>query len=215
MTSIRRQLLLWLLSGLMLGVAAVGVRTYYQTLEEANDLFDYHLKQMAASLPGDAFVPVPPSGLEDPGIAEEFVVQIWDRSGVQLYFSRPGSQLPQRAELGFSTVVTPRGSWRVYSALERSNVVQVAQPMSVRQELAAGMALRTVVPLLLLLPVLGVLIWLTVGRGMRPLRQIASAVAQRTPSSLHALPEADLPVEIRPVAHALNDLLARLGREGH
>ncbi len=212
MTSIRRQLLVWLLSGLLLGVAAAGGRIYLQTLAEANELFDFHLKQMAASLPADAFAPLPPSRLEERFIADELVVQIWDRSGAQLYFSHPGSRLPPRAELGFATVVTPQGSWRVYSALDRNNVVQVAQPMSMRRDLAAGMALRSVVPLLLLLPVLGVLIWLTVGRGMLPLRQIAKAVAQRSPSSLHALPEKDLPVEIGPVVHALNDLLGRLER---
>ena len=212
MKSIRHRLLLWLLSGLLLAVAAAGVRIYFQTLEEADELFDYHLKQMAISLPSDAFGPVPPARLDEHGMEDEFIVQIWDRTGVQLYFSHPGSHLPQRAEVGFSTVSTPAGRWRVYSMLERNNVVQVAQPISLRQELAAGMALRATIPLLLLIPVLGVLIWFTVGRGLRPLNQIASAVGERTPSSLHALPEQDLPVEVRPVVHALNDLLARLAR---
>ena len=212
MKSIRRELLLWLLCGLLLAVAAAGVRIYYQTLAEANELFDYHLKQMAASLPSDAFGPVPPARLDEHPLEDELIVQIWDRSGVQLYFSHPESHLPQRAEVGFSTVSTPAGRWRVYSVLERNNVVQVAQPISLRQELAAGMALRATIPLLLLIPVLGVLIWFTVGRGLRPLNQIASAVGERTPSSLHALPEQDLPAEVRPVVHALNDLLARLAR---
>ncbi len=212
MKSIRHQLLLWLLSGLLLAVAAAGVRIYYQTLDEANVLFDYHLKQVAASLPSEAFGPVPPARTDDHALQDELIVQIWDRSGVRLYFSRPESHLPQRAELGFSTVSTPAGRWRVYSMLERNNVVQVAQPIGLRQELAAGMALRATIPLLLLIPVLGVLIWFTVGRGLRPLNQIASAVGERTPSSLHALPEQGLPVEVRPVVHALNDLLARLAR---
>jgi two-component system OmpR family sensor kinase len=212
MRSIRRQLLFWLLSGLALAVVAAGARIYTQTLDEANELFDYHLKQMAASLPNDSFGPLPPSPAGEPEVEEGLVVQIWDRNGVQLYFSRPGSKLPQRAELGFSTVETPRGSWRVYSALEQNNVVQVAQPMSVRQDLAAGMALRALVPLLALLPLLGLLIWLTVGRGLRPLYQMALALRRRTPDSLEALPEDRLPVEIVPLVHALNDLLARLAR---
>lgn len=212
MTSIRRQLLLWLLSGLALAVVAAGVRIYTQTLAEANELFDYHLTQMAASLPNDSFGPLPPSSSNELEAEDGLVVQIWDRNGLQLYFSRPASKLPQRAELGFSTVETPRGSWRVYSALEQNNVVQVAQPMSVRQELAAGMALRALVPLLLLLPVLGILIWLTVGRGLRPLDEMASALGRRTPDSLDALPQGGLPVEIRPLVQAVNDLLARLAR---
>ena len=212
MRSIRRQLLFWLLSGLALAVVAAGARIYTQTLDEANELFDYHLKQMAASLPNDAFGPLPPSSSNNLEGEDGLVVQIWDRNGLQLYFSRPASKLPQRAELGFSTVETPQGSWRVFSSLEQNNIVQVAQPMSVRRNLAAGMALRALVPLLLLLPVLGILIWLTIGRGLQPLDRMAEALGRRTPDSLDALPQDGLPVEIRPLVQALNDLLRRLER---
>jgi len=212
MNSIRRRLLLWLLSGLALAVVAAGARIYTQTLDEANELFDYHLKQMAASLPSDAFGPLPPSSAAAMGSVNGFVVQIWDRNGLELYFSQPASKLPQRAELGFSTVDTPNGRWRVYSVLERNNVIQVAQPMSVRRDLAAGMALHALVPLLALLPVLGILIWLTIGRGLQPLDRMAEALGRRTPDSLDPLPEEGLPNEIQPLVHALNDLLGRLAR---
>ena len=212
MISIRRQLLLWLLSGLALAVIAAGARIYTQTLAEANELFDYHLRQMAASLPNDSFGPLPPSSSDELEAENGLVVQIWDRNGLELYFSRPASKLPQRAELGFSTVQTAHGNWRVYSALEQNNVVQVAQPMSVRRDLAAGMALHALVPLLLLLPVLGILIWITVGRGLQPLDRIAAALRRRTPDSLDPLPDAGLPGEVRPLVQSLNELLDRLGR---
>jgi len=213
MTSIRRRLLVWLLSGLALGVAATGIRIYFQTLEEADQLFDYHLKSLASSLPDGAFRPDLPTRPDLSDVDQgDFVVQIWDQSGVQLYFSHPSSHLPDWAELGFSTVVTERGPWRVYSMLAGDTVVQVAQPMNIRKALAAGMALRAVMPLLLLLPVLGALIWLTVGHGLRPLRRLTSAVGQRTASSLDPLPDTGLPVEIRPLVAALNDLLGKLGR---
>ena len=212
MISIRRRLLLWLLSGLALAVVAAGARIYSQTLAEANELFDYHLRQMAASLPDNSFGPLPPSSSSRLEAEDGFVVQIWDRNGLELYFSRPATKLPQRAELGFSTVETPDGRWRVFSALEQNNVVQVAQPMSVRRDLAAGMALRALVPLLALLPVLGILIWITIGRGLQPLDQMAQALDRRTPDSLEALPQEGLPSEIRPLVQALNDLLTRLAR---
>ena len=109
MNSIRRRLLLWLLLGLALAVVAAGARIYTGTLDEANELFDYHLKQMAASLPNDSFGPLPPSSTNDLTAEDGLVIQIWDRTGLELYFSRPASRLPQRAELGFSTVDTPRG----------------------------------------------------------------------------------------------------------
>ena len=209
MSSIRQRLLLYLLSGLLAAVLAAAASVYVKAREEANDLFDYHLKQMALSLPDAAFGQVP--GREDTEL-QGFVIQVWDRNGVKLYFSQPTSQLPQYAALGFSTVATPHGHWRVFSVAARHNVIQVAQPMSVRRELAAGMALRTVVPLLLLLPIIGVLIWITVGRGLQPLNQVASAVGKRSPSALQPLPEDHLPLEVKPLVRALNDLLARLGR---
>ncbi|MBE0612823.1 MAG: ATP-binding protein [Burkholderiales bacterium] len=212
MKSIRRQLLLWLLSGLALAVVAAGARIYTQTLAEANDLFDYHLRQMAASLPDDSFNPLPRSNAHTLETEDGLVVQIWDRNGLELYFSRPASKLPQRAELGFSTLETSRGNWRVYSAIEQNTVVQVAQPMSVRQNLAAGMALRALIPLLALLPVLGVLIWLTIGRGLQPLVRMTEALGRRTPDSLEALPQEGVPLEIQPLVQALNELLERLAR---
>jgi len=59
---------------------------------------------------------------------------------------------------------------------------------------------------------LAVLIWFIVGRGLRPLEQLALAVRERNPELLHPIPEAHLPAELKPLAMALNDLLQRLDR---
>jgi two-component system OmpR family sensor kinase len=210
--SIQRRLLFWLLAVLVGGAAATGAIVYREAREEANVLFDYQLKQVAQSLPSQAFrgLTTPHSGL--PGVEDGVVVQIWSLQGERLYLSHPDAHLPGRAELGFATTHTDGGDWRVYSALYEDVVIQVAQPMRVRRELAAAVALRTVLPLLLVLPVLGVLIWYTVGRGMRPVRQVAREVGQRSPQALDPLPEKGLPDEIRPVVAALNGLLSRLDR---
>ena len=74
------------------------------------------------------------------------------------------------------------------------------------------MALRVVWPLLVILPLLGALVWLTVHRGLRPLTSVTRAVRARTPAALQPLPESGLPEEVQPLVHALNDLLGRLGR---
>ena len=124
-------------------------RTYFRAREEANALFDYQLRQMAASLTGAPLAgDAGGSRRARPG-SNALVVQIWDRNGVQLYLSQPQRVLPQDAQLGFTTVNTPSGDWRVFSTLAGGQVVQVAQPMSARRELAASMALRTIVPLLI------------------------------------------------------------------
>ena len=212
MNSIRKRLLVWLLGGLLLAVAAAAIGTYLRAREEANALFDYQLKEMAASLTGAPFTTMP-GGLpgSDNGNGA-LVVQIWDRNGVQLYLSQPRRELPQYAQLGFTTVQTDEGAWRVFSTYAGSQVVQVAQPERARRELAASMALRTILPLLAILPVLGFLIWFIIARGLQPLDRVTAAVTRRSPTLLEPVAEHGLPDEVQPLVHALNGLLERLGR---
>src|SRR5262249_44892748 len=148
MRSIRRQLLFWLLAIVLLGVGIAGWLIYRQALAEANELFDYQLQEIAAALPAEPFSQVLSS--RDTG-DEGIVLQIWNRNGVLMYYSHPRAPLAPRAELGFSTERTERGDWRVYGAIVGDNVVQLAQPLSVRNRLAANVALRTLWPLIVLL----------------------------------------------------------------
>ncbi|MGI4985475.1 MAG: ATP-binding protein [Janthinobacterium lividum] len=207
MRSIRRVLLAWLLAIVLIGVVLAGILIYRQARAEANALFDYQLQQTAAALPSEPFSSVL-GGHASQG--EGVVIQIWSRDGAQLYYSHPRAPLAPRAELGFSTEHTPVGEWRVYSAIVGDNVVQLAQPMAIRDLLAAETAWRTVWPLLVLLPVLGLGVWLIVGRGLRPLSRLAHALEARRPEAVDPLPDRRLPGEIRPVVHALNGLLQRL-----
>ncbi|WP_029045154.1 HAMP domain-containing sensor histidine kinase [Cupriavidus sp. amp6] len=214
MRSIQRTLLWWLAAGLLAGIAIATVLIYGQARQEANALFDYQMKQMAAALPSRFADPVAPPFIGSPGdlthADEDVVIHIWDGSGRSLYLSHSHPALPARAELGFSNVTTQQGEWRLYSMQLGPTVVQIAQPMSARRTLAARMALRTVAPLLLLLPLLGWLVWMAVGRGLRPLREIAAEVRARDATTLEPLAVRQMPDEIAPLSVALNQLLARL-----
>ena len=209
MTSIRRRLLWWLLLTVLVGLAAAGSLIHSQALAEANEIFDFQLQQTAAALPSESFSSVfGANGDTDEGV----VIQIWSRTGVLLYYSRPNAQLAPNAALGFSTQHTPHGDWRVYGAMVGDNVVQLAQPMSVRNHLAAQMAWRTILPLLVLLPLLALIVWFVVGRGLLPLQRLARVLDARKPEALDPLPDMTLPDEVRPLAQALNGLLGRLGQ---
>ncbi|MEZ2349766.1 ATP-binding protein [Caballeronia sp. RCC_10] len=207
MRSIRRQLLIWLLALVIVGVGFAGWLIYRQALAEANELFDYQLQQIAAALPSEPFSSVLTSRSEsDEGV----VIQIWNRNGVLMYYSHPRVPLAPHAELGFSTEMTARGEWRVYSAIVGDNVVQLAQPLSIRNRVAAGVAWRTLWPLVLLLPLLGLAIWIIVGQGLAPLQRVTRALDTRHPEALDPLSDQRLPQEVRPLVRALNALLSRL-----
>ncbi|WDZ95729.1 ATP-binding protein [Herbaspirillum sp. WKF16] len=209
MNSVRNKLLLWLGLGLFSIILIAGAGLYFQARGEANQIFDYQMRQIAASLPRQAFSPISP-GQQLPELEDEIMMQIWDSRGTVIYHSHARSAMPRQAELGFANVRGPNGMWRVYSAQIGSTVVQVAQPQSARDEIAAQMAVKTVAPMLLLFPLIGILAWLAVSRGLAPVRRAAAEVAARDMNSLQPLAEVGMPQEIQPLTHALNDLLARL-----
>jgi len=209
MNSIRRQLLLWLALGLSAGILLAGIALYFQARGEANEIFDYQMRQIAASLPRQAFAPIGP-GQDAPGLDDEIMMQIWDSTGTVIYHSHSRSVMPQQAELGFADVPGPGGMWRVYSAQIGNTVAQVSQPQSARKQVAAQAAVKTVMPLLLLFPFLGALIWIAVGHALAPVRRAAADVQSRDMHMLEPVADHGLPQEIQPLTHAFNDLLERL-----
>lgn len=208
--SIRSTLLAWLALGLTLAITLVSVVLYLQAREEANLLFDYQMQQVASALPRQFLAATPPLDRDEPDPAPNVVIQIWDPSGVRVYLSHDYADLPQPAVPGFSTLVVHQQAWRVYSARQGTTVVQIAQPLAVRRTLAARSALKTVAPLLLLVPFLGAVVWLAVRRGLAPIHGVALELASRDAGQLAPVSDAGLPHEILPLTNAVNDLFTRL-----
>lgn len=211
MSSLRARLLAWLLTGVVLVGAAGGWIVYRNALAEADAFFDYHLRQTALILRDQPVEYLLPQQIAPADAAYDFVVQVWSLDGVRVYLSRPHAVLPEMTTLGLSTVSTSEGHWRVYGVQALTRVIQVAQPMSVREQRAAQLALRTLAPFALLLPVLALLIWVAVGQALRPLERLTGLVKARRVNALEPLPDTQLPDEVRPLVGALNELLARLG----
>ncbi len=211
MKSIRRQLLAALLGTISLALLAGAFAIYRSTLAEVDDLFDYQLRQLALSLRDQAYHNAFAQATEDVAEDFDFVIQVWSPEGVRVYYSHPHKTLPGLVQMGYNTITTPEGNWRVFAAQLNSLVIQVAQPLKVRNQMAIKTALHLLIPLSALLPVLSLLIWILVSRGLAPLDRLAKAVATRSPKALEPLPEQKAPEEVLPLVRSLNDLLARLG----
>ncbi|MGE5740247.1 MAG: ATP-binding protein [Betaproteobacteria bacterium] len=215
MNSIRRTLLVWLLAGLAtIALAATGA-TYLAARREAGELLDLQLKQLAYSTRIDDLLRGNRPGFETRRDARtsgitELVTQIWDRDGVLVYWSQPGMGLPVPATEGYATVRHDGRDWRVYTLVQGTHALQVAQEQSEREAIATQAAARTLVPFLALLPVFGGLIWLAVGRGLQPLDAMSRAVAKRRADALAPLADRGVPEELQPLVASLNGLLARL-----
>ncbi len=210
MNSLLGRMLLWSLGAVMIGAAASGWWMYRNLLAQTDAFFDHQLRETALALRHQAFEFAVVPELAEPQAGYDFVVQVWTLNGLRVYQSQPHTSLPGITQLGLSTVATEAGPWRVFGVPARGFVIQVAQPMSVRQRQAARLALSTLFPFLILVPVLALLISIAVAHSVRPLRQVAERVRAQPATALDPIPEAPLPEEIRPLAAAMNDLLARL-----
>jgi signal transduction histidine kinase len=209
MTSIRARLLIALIILVaLISLLAAGV-TYRRVLNETSTLFDYQLRQMALSLRGQISlaprIEVPP----DQGDTD-FVIQIWDLFGARTYLSRRGLPMINQTILGYADLSLRGEPWRAYGLQTADGVIQIAQPLRVREELARAAAERVVIPLILLLPIMIAAVAWIVSRGLLPLRYVTAEVQRRDVRSLRPLERSNLPREIEPLVGELNRLLARL-----
>ncbi|HEU4624668.1 MAG TPA: ATP-binding protein [Steroidobacteraceae bacterium] len=209
MVSIRARLLIALLALTTSMSLLAGAFTYRQVLAETDTLFDYQLRQMALSLRSQVSlaprIELPPAQNDT-----DFVVQIWDLFGTRVYLSRPGLPTINRVVLGYADLDLNGERWRAYGLQTIDGVIQIAQPTRVREALARASALRVVIPLLLLIPILGAAIVFGVRNALLPLRRTALEVQQRDASSLEPLAVERLPAEVVPLIDELNRLLARV-----
>ena len=178
---------------------------------EADAFFDAQLRETALLLRDE--VQVFPGGARLPRAVPEydFIVQVWSREGVRVYLSRPHEVVPGLTGSGpVDGSHAPAGRWRVFGVETGGGVIQVAQPMDVRERRAARLALRSLAPFAVLVPTLSILIAWIVARTVRPVRGFADALRRRRSDDVQPVAVDGLPDEVRPVAEALNELLARL-----
>ena len=112
--------------------------------------------------------------------------------------------------IGFSDTVAGGEPYRIYALRTATQVVQVAQQTEARGRMAGQLALRAVLPVALLAPVLMLIVWWVVGRAIGPIERVRRQVAARRPDDLAPLPTAGLPAEVRPLVGEMNGLFTRL-----
>ena len=214
--SIRSRLLVGLLAAIALAWGATLFFSYRDTRHELDELLDAYLAQSTSLLIAQVGHEADEIDTEHAPQLHRYgrkvVFQIWE-SGKQLRLhsaAAPNVHLSDQFE-GFSDSLIDGQRWRVFSAWgdERRYLVQVAERREVRDKLAREITDHLLRPLLLVLPVLGLLIWWGVGRGLRPLTALKQQVEARQPTNLAPL-DSPVPGEVAPLVEAINRLFARL-----
>ncbi|WP_411884923.1 ATP-binding protein [Polaromonas sp. YR568] len=206
--SLRRRLL-WFVLAAILGAAVLQAGTAYRgALRQADAMFDEHLQQMARSLRSGVPLNLP---LDEADVDDRFevYVQIWGQDGTQIFRSTR-SALPPRAVLGFSDVEAHGNRYRVYTLQTALQTVQIAQDLDARSARARALAVRAVLPFLLLTPLLMLAVWWVISRSLAPIERARRQVAGRRADDLSPLASEGLPDEVQPLVDELNLLFGRV-----
>ncbi|HZX30111.1 MAG TPA: ATP-binding protein [Rhodocyclaceae bacterium] len=204
--------------------APAGVLSYNKAQHEVEELMDGHLAQTARLLIalvrdnerhlGDLSARL----AEMRGSGEEVYeppleFQIGRGDGTVLLRSPDAPSYPLLGEAGYIDIQHEGQSWRLLNlvAPDGNYRVQVAQSTELREQAALEVATQTILPIGVILPVLLLLIYLSIRRGLRPLEALAADVSSRSPENLSVLPARAVPREVLPLVTALNGLLVRLG----
>jgi len=131
-SSIRRDLLAWLLSSVLAGGLAASAVVFFQARAEANELFDYQLRQLALTLRDRTYLTRQLGEALQGEEAYDVVIQVWGPDGTLLYGSRR-AVVPGPVRIGYDDLETVEGRWRVFAIQQRGLTIQVAQPMAVRR----------------------------------------------------------------------------------
>lgn len=233
MTSIRRRTLGVVLLMFGLSMLVIGTVSYHYAAHEVEELYDANMVQSARLLEGLMQAPLPAAqrGLlldridtalkraeqADQSIAghryeSKLAFQAW-RGETLLLRSALAPEAPlTELDNGYGNARLADRGWRVYALSTPADDLRilVGQREDVRGELIAAIALRTLIPDLLGLPVLGLLLWWAIGWGLRPLSQLAAQIRSRDPQTLQPLIMHRLPRELETIAGALNRLLERI-----
>lgn len=223
MISLRRRLLLILLWSFAAAWLLLAAMSYFSARHEIEELFDAQLAQSARVLLGLTLHEIEEENEPDlskvdiagtpPGhdYEEKIAFQVWNNEKLLLR-SPNAPATPMAAAAGYRDELIEGKPWRVFLLIDPAHSARIAvgESYEIRDELIFDILFNTLLPILLTLPLLALIIWTGVGRGLGPLKKVAGEIAQRSPSQLQPLAVRDTPEEIRPLADSLNRLLGRL-----
>lgn len=209
--SLERHLSRTLALVIVLAGLVAGAASFRFAYVDAQEFQDDMLRQIAALSDGSAAVPALAGARRQD--TREGAVSDPESRVVVTHLPRDPRPAWLAADLpsGFHTLNAGTERLRVFMRDSRSGErTAVAQPTDARDEIAINSALRTLLPLLLLLPVLAWLIVRIVRSELAPITRLSRSLDAQSADRPHPLADDDLPNEITPFVHAINRLLARV-----
>ena len=139
--------------------------------------------------------------------------QLWSNTnGIVLHSDSAPVFALSSSDHGFSETNIDGHLWYVFSIASTNGeyIIHVGQKEEIRTQLTDEISMQLVMQSLIGLPILGIVIWLIVGRALEPLNRLEIALSRREASYLKPLSIEKLPNEIVPIVHEINTLFVQL-----
>jgi two-component system sensor histidine kinase TctE len=229
--SIRTQLLAWLVIPILVLLLVGTGLMYGLAIELASDAYDkalvdsvYSVSACVEDVKNKIVVDLPPQALailrDNP--KDKVFYQVLDEKGHLIAGDAclPAPDLNERID---STTAKFRDekvkgeevriasiNFALPGQKEEAVFIQVAETLKGREQIAEEILQRVLLPQLVMVFMSALIVWFGVTRGLHTLNNLRDAVASRTPSDLRPIPLDNVPREVRPLVHAINELLDRL-----
>ena len=202
---------------IVLVAVAASAFVFVSALDEAHKLQDDTLRQVAMLYDRQHMTLHYPEGPALKGDDEEsrVIIQHLTDSSQALANGDETLPLPLPATLvdGLATVDVGGEAFRVLvHSTSRGERIAVAQEVGARDKDARESAWRSLLPFLILFPVLLLVVGDLVRKLFRPIASLAAEIDRRGEQLLHPIDEQHLPAEVRPFVVAINRLLARVAQ---
>ncbi|WP_166365605.1 ATP-binding protein [Pseudomonas akapageensis] len=215
--SVQFRLSVTLSLAILIVAVLAGVFAFVSALGEAHEMQDESLRQVAVLFDRQQMTLHYPAAEQVAGDDEEsrVIVQYLTDSSKALGNDDATIPLPFPTTLtdGLSTLNIAGENFRVLvRTTVRGERIVVAQEADVRDKEARESAWRSLLPFLILFPVLLLVVGDLVRKLFRPIATLSDEIDQRDQQALHPIDENHLPTEIRPFVVAINRLLTRVAQ---
>lgn len=218
--SLRFRLLTLILISFVTGWSIISGFAWWRASAQADRLFDIQLSQLADLLAvvttheaGEADLHQFAADLHQSSVKSQPLFQVWSADGQLLIRGPRAPDLPLSGVTtrGYSDEILDDERYRVYTRFTPGDGhrIQVAQEVASRQMQLHVFVRGSLTPLLLALPMIG-LLWLAVERALTPLKQLAAEIGARTPDNLNPIYDGNIPSEVFSLVQAINALFGRL-----
>ncbi|MFC1795901.1 sensor histidine kinase [Pseudomonadota bacterium] len=210
MKSIRVFLVAVILAVITLFSFMAALKGYNSSMAEADSLFDRQLQETAQLIANIH----PKSTANNIDHESSFAFQIWREDHLLASSLNAPTTLIAPLAPGFDYNNFAGYRWRTVAYFDQSDQywVVVAERTDLRYTLAENVVLESILPVLLALPLIGLLIWAIVGRGLMPLRKLADELGNKQADDLSPIPYGSSSKELEQIVLSSNKLLARLER---